>query len=151
MNFKKALKDTCFSVNLQGNTKSAIIKELVELMAAAGKIKDKQAALRCVLDREKKMSTGMQHGVAIPHGKTDEVDGLVAAVGLKKEGVDFGSQDGQPSRIFVMTISSTNRTGPHMEYLAEISRLLSNPLIRERVLEAKNAEDVVAVFTGEQP
>jgi PTS system nitrogen regulatory IIA component len=149
MNFKKAVKDTCFSVNLRSNTKSGIIKEMVELMAAAGKVKDKQAVLRCVLDREKKMSTGMQHGVAIPHGKTDAVDGLVAAFALKKDGVDFGSQDGEPSRIFVMTISSINRTGPHMEYLAEISKLLSNPITRQQVLDAKSAEDIIRIFTGE--
>lgn len=151
MNLKKALKETCFWVNLKSNTKTGIIEEMVDLLVAAGRLKDRQAALNCVLEREHKMSTGMQCGVAIPHGKTGTIDGLVTAFALKKEGVDFDSQDGQPSTIFVMTISSTNRTGPHMEYLAEISKILSNPITRQRVLDAKCAEDIINLFTKEQP
>jgi fructose-specific phosphotransferase system IIA component len=151
MNFKKALKETCFAVNLRSNTKTGVIEEMVDLLVAAGKIKDRQAVLNCVLERERKMSTGMQHGVAIPHGKSSVVDGLVTAFALKKEGVDFGSQDGRPSTIFVMTISSTNRTGPHMEYLSEVSKILSNAAIRQRVQDAKCAEDIISLLTNEQP
>lgn len=151
MNFNRAIKDTCFAVNLQATTKAGLIEEMVDLLVAAGKLTERQAALNCVLERERKMSTGMQHGVAIPHGKSHTVDGLVTAFGLKKEGIEFGSQDGQPSTIFVMTISSPNRTGPHMEYLAEISKLLSNQAIRQKVLEANSAQDIIRLLTDERP
>jgi mannitol/fructose-specific phosphotransferase system IIA component (Ntr-type) len=152
MNLKKALKDTCISINLRSSTKHGVIKEMVDMMIAAGKIKDKdrQAVLTCVMERERKMSTGLQCGIAIPHGKTAAIDRLVTAFALKKDGMDFGSQDGQPSRIFVMTISSINYTGPHMEYLAEISKLLDNHLIRQRVLGARTEEDIVGILTNEQ-
>lgn len=150
MNLKKAIKDTCFRANLRSTTKNGVIEELVDLLIAAGRILDRQNAINCVLERERKMSTGMQHGVAIPHGKTGMVENLVTAIGVRKEGIDFGSQDGQPSKIFIMTISSSNRTGPHMEYLAEVSKLLSNPAIRQRVLDAATDEELAAALTDEQ-
>lgn len=151
MNLNKALKDTCISLNLRSSTKNGVIREMVDMLVAAGKIKDKdrQAVLNCVMARERKMSTGLQCGIAIPHGKTAAIDKLVTAFAVKKEGIDFGSQDGEPSRIFVMTVSSINYTGPHMEYLAEISKLLDNHAVRQRVLKTETAEEIVDVLTNE--
>ena len=94
------------------------------------------------------MSTGMQHGIAIPHGKTDSVDRLVTALALKKEGVDFGSMDGKPSQIFIMTISSVSRTGPHIQFLSEISQVLNDPDKREALLKAETTAQVIDVLTA---
>jgi len=147
MNLSKALKSGCFSVDLKSDTKEGIIEEMIDMMVAAGKITDKKAALDAVIERERKMSTGMQFGVAIPHGKTPTVDELITAFALKKEGVDFGALDGNPSTIFVMTVSSTNRTGPHIQYLSEISKLLTRPAIRERLLASESEEDIIRILT----
>lgn len=149
MNLRKVLTPAAISVALKSGTKEAIIGELVDLLMATGKIRDldaRQQAVKAVLDREKKMSTGMQNGIAIPHGKTDTVDTLVAAVGVKKEGADFQALDGQPSRIFIMTLSPDTRTGPHIQFLAEISRQLSDAGARERVLKAATPEEVLDIL-----
>lgn len=148
MDFKKVFRDGCFSFHLKSDTKEGIIKEMVDLLVKAGKINDHEAVLNAVLDRENKMSTGMQDGIAIPHGKTDVVDDLVVAFALKKEGIDFGSIDGQPSKIFIMTISSTSRTGPHIEYLSEISKLLNSSLLKKRLLNAESVEEIIEIMTG---
>ncbi|MBP7829197.1 MAG: PTS sugar transporter subunit IIA [Kiritimatiellae bacterium] len=151
MNLRKVMSPATISVALKSDTKEGIIGELMDLLMAAGKIRDLKArkdALAVVLEREKKMSTGMQNGIAIPHGKTDTVDSLVAAIGLKKEGVDFQALDGQPSRIFIMTLSPDTRTGPHIQFLAEISRQLSDAGTRERVLKAATPEEVLDLLSG---
>ena len=148
MNLKKALTPETIAPELKGTTKDAVIEELVDLLVAAGRIKDRLAALRAVLERERKMSTGMQSGIAIPHGKTATVDGLVAAFGIKREGVNFESLDGLPAHIFVMTLSPENRTGPHIQFLAEISRQLNDPQIRERLLQAATADDILNILAG---
>ena len=148
MNLKKVLSPETVWVDLKADSKQGIIEEMVDRLFATGKIKDRDAALQAVLDREAKHSTGMQHGVAIPHGKSDTVDSLVTAVGLNKSGVDFASMDGQPCTIFVMTVSPTNHTGPHIQFLAEVSRLISQPDRRQRMLAAKTHSDVYAVLTG---
>lgn len=147
MNLKKLLSEDTIIFNLKGITKEAIIEEMIDLLMVRGRIKDRDAALRAVLEREQKMSTGMQHGIAIPHGKTDSVDKLVTAMALKKEGVDFGSMDGKPSTIFIMTISSVSRTGPHIQFLSEISQILNDPEKRERILQAQSTSEVMDVLT----
>ena len=151
MNLKKAISADTVTLSLKGTTKDAIIEEMIDVLMAAGKIKDlkdRKETLKAVLDRERKMSTGMQNGIAIPHGKTDRVESLIAAIGVKKDGMDFGSLDGQPSRIFVMTLSPDTRTGPHIQFLAEISRQLSDPSVRDRILNATKPEDVLSILTG---
>ena len=107
-----------------------------------------KSIIKGVLEREEKMSTGMQNGVAIPHGKTDSVKGLVAAVGLNKAGVDFDSMDGLPSTIFIMTVSPARRTGPHMQFLAEVSRLLGSSSEREKLLACRTHREILALLTG---
>jgi len=147
MDFREALKQSCVSLHLESDSKEGIIEEMIDMLVAAGKIGDKEAALGAVLQRERKMSTGMQYGVALPHGKTSTVDDLVTAFALKKEGVDFAALDGEPSRIFVMTVSSTLRTGPHIQYLSEISKLLTRPSVRRRLLEAASEDDIVSILS----
>jgi len=147
MNLKKLLSEDTIILNLKGTTKEEIIEEMIDLLVVRGRIRDRDAALTAVLEREQKMSTGMQHGIAIPHGKTDSVDKLVTALALKKEGVDFASMDGKPSTIFVMTISSISRTGPHIQFLSEISQILNDPEKRERILQSQTPSEVLDVLT----
>ena len=147
MNLKKLLPVEHISLDLKSDTKEGIIGEMIDMMMASGRLKDRAAAVKAVIEREQKMSTGMQHGIAIPHGKTDTVDTLVTAFALKKSGVNFGSLDGQPSNIFVMTVSPTHRTGPHIQFLAEMSQLLNNAARRQKLLEAQNPAEVIELLT----
>jgi PTS system nitrogen regulatory IIA component len=148
MNLKKVLTPETVWVDLKGGSKQGVIEEMISRLGAAGKIEDSEAALSAVLERESKMSTGMQNSVAIPHGKTDAVEELVAAVGLHKAGVDFESMDGEPSHIFIMTLSPTQRTGPHIQFLAEVSRLLSKADEREKLLAATTHAEIYEILTG---
>lgn len=145
---KKPLTVETISLDLKGNDKEEILAEMVDLLAASGHIRDKEAVLKAVTDREKRMSTGMQNGIAIPHGKTDSVDCLVAALGIKREGIDFGALDGQPSTIFVMTVSPDSRTGPHIQFLAEVSRPLNDASVRAKILSAASREEVLKLLLG---
>ena len=147
MNVKRILNEEAILLNLQGTTKQAIIQEMIDFLAVKDRIIDREAALKAVMDREQKMSTGMQHGVAIPHGKTDSVERLVAMLALKREGIDFGSMDGKPSTIFLMTLSPVKQTGPHIQFLSEISQILNDPVRREALLAAQSVTDVLRVLS----
>ena len=148
MNLKKPLTVETISLDLKGENKEAILAEMVDLLVASGHIRDRDAVLKAVLEREKRMSTGMQNGIAIPHGKTDSVDCLIAALGIKRSGVDFGALDGQPSTIFVMTVSPDSRTGPHIQFLAEISRPLNDASVRAKLLAATSPDEVLHLLIG---
>ncbi len=148
MNLKKVLSPNAVWVDLKAETKDGIIEEMVDRLVAAGKIKDRDTVLKAVLEREAKMSTGMQNGVAIPHGKTDAVKSLVAAIGLNKAGINFDSMDGSPCTIFILTLSPIKRAGPHMQFLAEVSRLISQPAEREKLLASKTHSEIYELLTG---
>jgi fructose-specific phosphotransferase system IIA component len=148
LNLKKLLSSQNISLDLAGEDKRAVIAGMIDLLEATGKLGDREAALSCVLARERKMSTGMEHGIAIPHGKTDSVRSLVVGIGIHRRGVDFQSLDGQPAHIFIMTVSPRNRSGPHIQFLAEISRILNDETVRERLLAAGSAAEVIALMSG---
>lgn len=149
MNMRRMLEEENILMNLKSTTKEGIIEEMLDLLTQNGKIKDRDSALKAIMERERKMSTGMQHGIAIPHGKTDSLVGnkLVTALAIKKEGVDFGALDGQPSKIFIMTLSPLNRTGPHIQFLAEMSQILNDVQKRERILESQTPQEVMEILT----
>jgi fructose-specific phosphotransferase system IIA component len=134
-------------LDLRGQSKRDVITELVDLLASQGGLLDRDAALQAVLEREKTMSTGMEHGIALPHGKTDAVNGIQVAVGVKKAGVDFESLDGRPSRLFILVISPNKHTGPHIQFLAAIAAVLKDGVVREEVIGAETREDAARLLT----
>ena len=147
MNMKTVLTPETVNLHLKGTSKEAIIDELLDMLVQAGKVKDKAVARTCVLDRERKMSTGMKHGIAIPHGKTDSVSDLVACIGISDHPVDFDSLDQEPCRIFIMTLSPIDKTGPHLQFLAEVSLLFKSAEKRQEILNTTDKSEVIRVLT----
>ncbi|MFA6172305.1 MAG: PTS sugar transporter subunit IIA [Kiritimatiellales bacterium] len=148
MNLKKILTRDSILPELRADTKRGVIEEMISFMAAAGMVSDRTDAVQALLAREEKMSTGMQNGVAIPHGKTNAVDQLVAAVAVHRAGVNFAAMDGKPSHIFVITLSPENRAGPHIQFLAEISKVLSRPELRTQLLQTSSANEIFGLLTA---
>jgi fructose-specific phosphotransferase system IIA component len=138
------IQSQCISINLQGNTKDEIITELVDLLHKNGKLLNRDEVLNDVFLREKTMSTGMQHGIALPHGKSDGVKEMCVAIGLKKEGVDFESIDNEPAKLFIMVVSPKKTTGPHIQFLASITAILKDEERRNHIMNAKSANDIIA-------
>ncbi|HNV35938.1 MAG TPA: PTS sugar transporter subunit IIA [Rectinema sp.] len=148
MDLKEILKPELISLDLKGRNKEEIIRELVDLASNSGKVLDKEETIQSVLEREYRMSTGMKHGIAIPHGKTTAVHELVACVGITKEEVDFDALDRKGCRIFIMTLSPIDKTGPHLQFLAEVGMLFRSEEKRQALLEAKTKEEVVSILLG---
>lgn len=147
MNLKTVLTTDTVNLHLKGTTKEEIIDEMLDILVQAGKVTDKAGALECVLDRERKMSTGMKHGIAIPHGKTDSVKDLVACIGISDNPVDFDSLDQEPCRIFIMTLSPVSKTGPHLQFLAEVSLLFKSGEKRQQILNTQDKAEVIKILT----
>jgi len=147
MNLKTVINTDTIDLNLKGTTKTEIINELLDILFRTGKIQDREAALAAVMDREEKMSTGMKHGIAIPHGKTATTQDLVACIGISKTPVDFDSLDKKPCRIFIMTLSPVEKTGPHLQFLAEVSLLFKSSEKRDEILDAKTPERILEILT----
>jgi len=147
IDMRKVFADGCIGMHLESDTKEGVIREMVDMLVAAGQVTDRQAVLDAVFERERQNSTGMQHGVAMPHARTESIGHLVAAFALKKEGVAFESMDGAPSRIFVMTLSSVLGGGAHMRFLGDLGKRLRCAEVRARLLQAETPEDILGILS----
>jgi len=147
MNLKTVLTHETICLHLKGTTKEAIINELLDMLVAAKKIDDRASAFNAIMDREVKMSTGMKHGIAIPHGKSPTIHDLVACIGVSDAPVEFDALDHEPCRIFIMTLSPVDKTGPHLQFLAEISLLFKSAEKRQEILNANSSEEVLKILS----
>jgi len=133
-------------LNLQASTGPEVLEELVGMVASAGMISDAAGVLAAVKAREESMSTGLERGLAVPHCRTDAVNRLVCAIGLKPEGIDFGAMDAQPSRVFVLTLSPISDPAPHVQFMSQIVQAL-HPAACRRLLRATSTHEAIAVLT----
>ena len=147
MDLKKILNIDVVTTDLQGENKHEVIINLLDLLMKSGKVIDREQAEKCIFERETKMSTGIQDGIAIPHGKTRAVAEMIACVGVKKGGIDFDALDNKPSRIFILTLSPEDRSGPHVQFLAQISQLIKDEEVRDRLINAKTNEGLLKIIT----
>lgn len=150
MRLSDILSESLISTSLQRRDKNGIIEELLNLAAASGKIKNRDAVLQAVLEREKLMSTGLEKGVALPHAKTDDVDGLVLAVAISKDGIDFQSADGQPSHLFFFLLAPKSEAGPNLQVLAKIAGLTNSPEFCQQLIHAISEKEVLDLIRDEE-
>ena len=142
------LRPNCVKVPVESKDKEAVITELVDLLDANGLLLDRDAALDAVLTRERTRSTGTGAGIAIPHGKCNGVKELVMAIGITHEPIEFESIDGKPVTILILLVSPADQTGPHIQALASISRLMLNAEFKQKLEQAASADEVYELLNN---
>ena len=150
MQLSKLLTADRIRVPLKAAEKTEVITELIDLLAATGGLADRDAALQAVLKREAERTTGIGYGLAIPHGKSDGCKKLVMAAGKPAEPVDFQSLDQRPVTFVVLLVSPPDQTGPHIQALAKISRLMNIEEFRSAVDNAEAAGELYAAITSHE-
>lgn len=148
MRLTEILSADCVKVPLTATDKRGIITEMVELVDGAGKLGDREQMLQATLERESTRTTGIGNGLAIPHGKCGAVKELVMAVAKTNEPVDFDSIDGKPVMIVIFLASPPDKTGPHIQALARISRLMTDSKFRQELDAAETAQAVYDLFVA---
>jgi PTS system nitrogen regulatory IIA component len=112
-------------------------------------IADEDRVVRVLLERERTHSTGIKDGLAIPHGKIERLDGVLACLGVSEGGVDFGAPDGRKSQVFVALLAPESGAGLHLKALARTSRIFSDPTLMQRLIAAGSADQLFAVLAAE--
>jgi len=134
----------CVSINILGCNKNEILTELVELLFTRKKLLNKDLVLRDVLNHEKAMDgSGMDHNIALPHARSDGVSELVIAIGIKKDGADFHSTDGEKSKIIVLCVSPKRTNAPFLQFISTIESVLIDETTHDEVINADSPEKVV--------
>ena len=134
--------------NLQATERDDALNELVDSLVKAGAVKAKQKAefLEALLKRENRGSTGVGHGVAIPHVKHPEVKKLGVAIGVSARGVEFNSLDKQPVYSIFLLLSPEDRPEDHLDAMEAIFGNLQQPTFRRFLQQARSVEDVLTLL-----
>lgn len=149
MKIVEFLNEKAVTASLKATTKEAALRELVELLAKAEGIKNKEDLVKVLLSRESLGSTGIGQGVGIPHAKTNSVKKLVAALGISSQGVHFDALDGEPVHIFFLLVAPEDSAGPHLKGLARISRLLKDKFFRESLKQLEDEKTILKLIREE--
>lgn len=131
-------------VPLAAKDKAGVLRELTELLAAAVG-SDPAPLLAAVLDREQVLSTGIGHGIAIPHAKA-EVPQLAVVCGSLPAGIEFEALDGEPVRLFFLLIGPESAAGQHVKALSRIARLVRRESVRDALLGAGSAAEFYQIL-----
>ncbi len=146
MSFIDLLEEDVIKIPLESTEKNAILRELIEVLKAAGKIDETDEVFRAIRAREDQCSTGLEEGVAVPHAKTAAVDKLTLALGIAPEGVDFEALDGKPSKVFFLMLAPPDQSGPHIQALSEIARMTQSASLMRLLVASKTPEEVLDLF-----
>ncbi len=144
------LQPDCIRVPVENRDKEAVITELVDLLDANDLLLDRDVALEAVIVRERTQSTGTGAGIAIPHGKCNAVKELVMAIGIAHEPIEFNSIDGKPVTILILLVSPADQTGPHIQALATISRLMLNEEFRQQLEKVTSSDEVYELLNNQE-
>jgi mannitol/fructose-specific phosphotransferase system IIA component (Ntr-type) len=150
MKIAELLTETLIKVGLTGRKRDEVFDELIDVLVKEKRITNRQAALAAVLEREKKLSTGIGNGVAVPHGKSSAAPALAATLGISAEGIEYESLDGEPVFVVLLLVAEENNPGPHVAALARFSALFRIPGFIESLIAADTPRKVYDIIMAEE-
>ncbi|MGE3109211.1 MAG: PTS sugar transporter subunit IIA [Phycisphaerales bacterium] len=130
----------CLKVPMAAENKRAAIDELIDLLSALGRVPDAPALKEAVWAREQTRTTGIGHGLAIPHGKCAGMPAIAIAIGKPARPMEFQAIDGRPVRLVVLLASPPDKPSDHIQALAHITRLMMMEEFREQIYAAESKD-----------
>lgn len=142
------LQEEDIQVGMEAEDKWEAISQLVRLLRQRKGLDSRAEGriLERVVERELSMTTGIGHGLAIPHGLVEEGEGILGAMGIFPEGVDFESLDGRPAHVVLLTAVPRNRMDEHLQALAEFSRVFGRRPLIPQLVEARTPGEAFEVL-----
>ncbi|HBN6301554.1 TPA: PTS sugar transporter subunit IIA [Vibrio parahaemolyticus] len=146
----KLINEDLIKLDLKASSKEDVFKELVAVLHAQGRISDQTQFLSDIKAREELGNTGFEDGVAIPHAKSAAVIEPAVVIGVSKSGIEYGAEDGLPSKLFFMIASPDGGDNHHIEVLAELSSKLIEDGFIDAFLGATNSQDALALLLAKE-
>ena len=133
-------------LSLSANSKEDVFKELIDVLYAQGRISDKAQFLADIKAREEQGNTGFEEGIALPHAKSSAVIKPAVVIGVHQQGIEYGADDGQPSKLFFMIASPDGGDNHHIEVLAELSSKLIEEGFIESFMNAQSEQEALELL-----
>jgi len=126
--------------------KPSFLREAVARIADRAKGLDPKVILRDLIEREKAASTGIGHGVAVPHAYATGLDEMIVAFFRIPEGLEFDAIDGQPVYMAFILAGPRSSDQLHLRLLARIAKLVSHNSFYDRILKASGHREIISAF-----
>jgi fructose-specific phosphotransferase system IIA component len=149
MKLSDYLRPDLIQADLRARNKADCLRRLIDMVAAAGAVRDPEDSLARLLERERVVSTGIGNGVAIPHAKSAHVKDLVIAVARVGAGIDFDALDGRPVYVLFLLLGPQEAASQHVRLLARIARLVKAHGFLDRLRAADTAESIYKLIREE--
>ncbi|MFQ1683698.1 fructose-specific PTS transporter subunit EIIC [Aeromonas veronii] len=144
------INEHLINLDLKATRKEEVFTEMARLLASQGKVSDEQAFIKDLWAREELGNTGFEEGVALPHAKSAAVCNPAVAIGISRNGIDYGAEDGKPSKLFFMIASPACGANHHIEVLAELSAKLIEEGFIDALLAARTPADALALLLAKK-
>jgi PTS system nitrogen regulatory IIA component len=136
-------------VELKANNKRDAIKELAKIASTKNGISE-ETIFNTIWEREKLSSTGIENGVAVPHGKIPGIKDFYLIIGVSKNGIDFQSIDKKLTNIIFLLLSPETSTDEHLKLLAEICDIMSIEKVRNNIKKINKPEEIIKILSKEE-
>jgi len=150
MHISSILEEDFIAIRIPADSKEDALNTMIDMLGRSPKVLDLERVRAAILEREKLMSTGVGHGFAIPHGKTDALEDIIAAFAITEHPIDFQALDNQPVQLIFMLVGKETHVGTHLKLLSRISRLMNNDTFRKELLSATSPKEVLELFDREE-
>jgi PTS system nitrogen regulatory IIA component len=134
---------------LKGVSKKQILHELASFAAGLAHLSESDV-FEALLQRERLGSTGMGHGIAIPHGKMPKLNHLFGIFARLEKPVDFEALDGEPVDLIFLLLAPEGAGADHLKALSRVARALRDPAIAHKLRRSHDASALYALLTQEQ-
>ena len=145
----KIIDPNNIKTNLVGETKDEVLKELATVLLQNHYITDVDGFMADIYAREEEGQTGIGNYIAIPHGKSPYVDRIGVAIGVTENEIPWESLDGKGVKVIILFAGGDDNEGAqeHLKLLSLFARKLGNDEVIEQLIQAKDADEVVAAFS----
>ncbi|MBL7999220.1 MAG: PTS sugar transporter subunit IIA [Candidatus Kapabacteria bacterium] len=150
MNLSDILTPSRIEVQQVCASKNDVLDTLLAILEKNGDIANVDDVRKVIWERENLMSTGIGHGIALPHGKSNAVQRVSASAITLAKPVDYESLDGKPVLLAIMLIGRENEVSTHLKLLSKLSRILISDSFRFEALKATTSDDLYRLFVHEE-
>jgi PTS system fructose-specific IIC component/PTS system nitrogen regulatory IIA component len=127
MFLQEVFRPEFIKVDLEAEDKDEVFEELADYFCQSHDASIREELLTALKVREAKMSTGIQNGIAIPHGNTNAVDSISGVLGISRKGIDYDALDNKPVYLLFMIVAPQEDSETHLRVLKRMAELLENP------------------------
>ncbi len=146
MKITDILQTETIAIDVIANNKTDLLNKLIVLASKSNKITSIEKVCEQVIAREQLMTTGIGNGVALPHAKTNFINGMAISLAILKNPIDFDSIDAKPVSLALLLLGREKGVGSYLRLLSKISKMIMDNESKNKILNCRTEKEVFELF-----